>query len=306
MNARALRWGIIFITIGVLWLLVRADVLDGFVFMDLLAWWPVFLIAIGIEMIFKRTPIKGLAYLSPALIAGVVAIVVFQSYLWDGDSRNSETSRIRENVSPTVELLRATLDIGENDLTLRSRAGEVITARYYGFARKPTSSYAEKDNQASFEFKSGSGFFGSHRGGPIPGVYIDSDGRDNGYKIQFPTWTKLELELTGEDSRADLNLMDIPLTVFSGDLDGVALKLRIGDKESEVSVSLKGPSNRFTLEAPAGAGIQVDGKSYGRYLTRKGFIEKDGFYISPGFDTLSPKIRIRLLDELAVLSIRFY
>ncbi|MCH9030632.1 MAG: hypothetical protein IIB00_00025 [candidate division Zixibacteria bacterium] len=306
MNARALRWGILFITIGALWLLVSADILDGAVFLELLAWWPVFLIAIGIEMIFKRTPIKALAYLSPALVAGVVAIVVFQFYLWDGGSRNSETSRIRENVSPSVELLRATLDIGENDLTLRGRAGEVISARYYGFAQKPVSSYSEKDNQATFDFTSGSGFFGSRRGGPIPGIYIDYDRRDDGYKIQFPNRTKLELELTGEDSRADLNLMDIPLMVFSGDLNGVSLKLRIGDKESEVSVSLKGPSNRLTLEVPAGSGIQVDGESYGRYLTRKGLLEKDGFYESPGFDTLSPKIRIRLLDELAGLSIRFY
>jgi len=306
MNARALRWGIIFITVGALWLLVSADVLDGRVFRDLLAWWPVFLIAIGIEMSFKRTPMKALAYLSPALVAGVVAIVVFQSYLWDGDSRNSATSRIRENVSPTVELLRATLDMGENDLTLRSRAGEVISARYHGFTREPTFSYAEKDNEASFDFTSGSGIFGSRRGSFIPGIYIDIDDRDDGYKIQFPTRTKLELELTGEDSRADLNLMDVPLMVFSGDLDGVSLKLRIGDKESEVSVSLKGPSNRLTLEVPAGSGIQVDGESYGRYLTRKGLLEKDGFYESPGFDTLSPKIRIQLLDELAGLSIRFY
>ena len=73
-SPRSLRWGLTFIAAGLFWLLIRLDVISAEVFLYALTLWPLWLIAIGIEMIFKRGNLRALGYISPALMVGVFVL----------------------------------------------------------------------------------------------------------------------------------------------------------------------------------------------------------------------------------------
>ena len=69
MKVSSIRWGIIWIGIGLFFLAINFGVLDNLVFPALFSLWPILLIAIGVELIFRKTKFYFLALLSPLLIA---------------------------------------------------------------------------------------------------------------------------------------------------------------------------------------------------------------------------------------------
>jgi len=64
MSPARLRWGLLFIAVGVLLLATKSNWLSGYYWLELLDWWPVLLIAIGIEKIFLKTSVRIISYLS--------------------------------------------------------------------------------------------------------------------------------------------------------------------------------------------------------------------------------------------------
>ena len=76
MHAGSLNWGLIFIIIGLVALGWTTGRLPADVFLRLWDLWPVLLIAIGIQMIFSKSKLSGMAYLSSILIILAAAYAV--------------------------------------------------------------------------------------------------------------------------------------------------------------------------------------------------------------------------------------
>ena len=88
MSPSRVRWGLTLILIGGLCLAINMGNLSWWIFLDFLYLWPVALIAIGLEMIVKKTRFQNFAYLSSVLLLGCFIWVVWA----DGGLRDNYIS----------------------------------------------------------------------------------------------------------------------------------------------------------------------------------------------------------------------
>ncbi len=77
MNPSRVNWGVVFILIGCTFLATNLDYVSDWVWWDLLHFWPVLLIAIGIDLVFRKSKLKALSYISTLLIVATFAYVIW-------------------------------------------------------------------------------------------------------------------------------------------------------------------------------------------------------------------------------------
>src|SRR2546422_3570578 len=80
MSDEGIRWGRVargfyLLGFGTFLLLTTQDVLPWSFWGDVLAYWPVFLVAIGIRLVFERSPARAFVLLGPILVLGMMMYV---------------------------------------------------------------------------------------------------------------------------------------------------------------------------------------------------------------------------------------
>ena len=298
MTPSRLRWGLLFITVGVMFLLNNTDQLDWDYWLELLSWWPLLLIAIGIEKIFLKTKLQAISYLAPIiLVAGMVYVAFdtggreyrrgfFTSYSWStgGDQ--------------AIEKIDAVIDHGGADLYVSRTGFDLASARFDRFSRKPDIDFSKSGSVAKLEI--------ARRGRIYSGVVFGNRRHGRDWRLSFSDEVPLELKCIGDESEVTLNLESVPLEALLLENDDGDIYLKIGDRVALVNVEIAGYDADFRLKVPDGCGIKVQGDKYASYLKTLNLEERAGNYISAGFDSAATKVSLRLADDLRHLSIKHY
>ncbi|HSH00496.1 MAG TPA: DUF5668 domain-containing protein, partial [candidate division Zixibacteria bacterium] len=226
-SPRSLRWGIIFIAAGILWLLVSNDTISHSVFYYLLALWPVLLIAIGIELIFRRTRLHALAYVSPLIIALAIFFAGREAYFVEQGDHDGRGSVFVQEVGD-VETLQAVIELGDYNLFVRARADNKLRGYMSGQRSRPSIDYRQSNSSGLFEVKD------NHRWldwdwDVLPNVHLAGRRwRDPELRVDLPQDKLVSLQLHGDDSEVDLNLADLSLKELIARVNEVSLSLEIG------------------------------------------------------------------------------
>ena len=303
-SPRSLRWGVIFISAGVLWLLVSADIISPYVFEYLFYLWPVFLIAVGIELVFRGTKLKTLAYISPLLLAAVAFFAGQEAYYIEQNYNRRKGGSFAYEV-PAGKTLQARIELGDYDLYVRAKAGGKIRGRMTGAHPSPKVTFTDTDETTVVDVRDNPALF-SRGWGEFHRVLNASSSRYPELRVDLPQNTPVKLTLEGERSNADLNLADVSLTELIANIDEVALSLELGASRPLVDVTLNGTGNRLLLQLPGGAGVRIDGAGIRSNLSSLGLEKSGDAYRTPGYDTLKPQIHLRLQEDLDRLAIRTY
>ncbi|MFQ5608187.1 MAG: LiaI-LiaF-like domain-containing protein, partial [Candidatus Zixiibacteriota bacterium] len=239
-SPRSLRWGVILISAGVLWLLVSADIISPHVVEYLFYLWPVLLIAIGIELVFRGSKLKALAYLSPLMLA-IVAFLAGQEayYVEQNYDHRSGGSFVRE--IPAGETLQTHLELGDYDLYVRARSDNKVRGRMTGAYPSPKVEYSSGDGVTTVDVRDNPALFGWRWGwNEFHSVLNASNSRYPELRVDLPQNTPVKMTLDGEESNADLNLADVSLAELIANVDEVTLSLEIGNSQPLVDVTLNG------------------------------------------------------------------
>jgi hypothetical protein len=294
-----LRWGLLFITIGAMLLLNNAGALSWEYWPELLVWWPLILIAVGIEKIFQKTSLQFISYLSP-LILIVAMIYIAVETGSDGSSRGFFSAQHwSERYDPSVASMDAVIEHGGIDLYINRETDDLATARFERFSRKPKIKFSKNDGTARLEirrgFWRGSGFF-----------IIDGKHGGRDWNINFSDVIPLSLNCLGENSKINLNLESIPAEAIKIDNEEGEIYLKIGDLRPEVSVEIRGKDADFRLRIPDEAGIKVASDEYHGYMKSLALDKVGDFYQTEGFDTLKVRVFLKLDNDLRRLKIERY
>ncbi|MFH1373961.1 MAG: DUF5668 domain-containing protein [bacterium] len=299
MTPARFRWGMFLILLGVLLLLRNTNVFNDNFWPDLLIWFPVVLIAVGIEKIFAKTRVRFISYLtSVGLFLGGLFIAASGS-LNGSEGNFFSASTYQQEFDPSVETLHAVLELDETDLTIRDSGEDGLYARFDRFTRKPKITYRVRDNEATVTFISRSQ---SLLGGAI---VINTDDTQDWY-LRFPEKIPLNLECTGNGADLHLNLSTTPLQKLKLMADDARVYLKLGDLEPYVKIDIAGEDSNLRLRVPHGVGLKVLGQDYRSYLSRIGLVSDDDGFMTSGFDSAGNHIEINLDDRLGSLSIDFF
>lgn len=291
MSPARFRWGLFLVLLGVLLLLQNADILNSNFWADLLIWFPVVLIAVGLEKIFAKSKMRVISYLtSVGLFVGGLAIAFASSYGGEETSFFNQTTFEMESDSD-VRLLNVVLDMDGTDLTIRDSGDDLVYGEFDEFTRKPRINSDIDGEVANVKLISRSGSF-------LGGAIRINTGDPQNWWLRFSKDVPLDLECNGSDSDLHMNMATTPLRRLKLDADDASIYLKLGDLLPEADIDIDGNDADLRLRIPKTVGVRILGDEYESYLTRIGFIESGDQFVTEGFDTTKTKIDITLDDYL--------
>ena len=301
MTPARFRWGMLFILIGTLLLLVNADVLNNNFWIDFVYLIPFLLIAIGIEKIFSRTRLVAISYLSTVLLVGGALYVAFESSRNEDSGSFFESTTLEYGADPSVKIIDAELDMDETSLTIRDATDEIMRARFGELTYKPGSDMEIRDGHAYIQLNSKSGtrrFAGQT-------IRIDSGDPDD-WRVSFSSEVPLNLILKGQDCNLHLNMATTPLRELQMEAADADVYLKLGELEPQVKVTVTGLDAKLRFRLPQTSGLMVTGVDDPAYLEEIGLVKNNGGYANENYTNAPTRVEIVLNDRLRSLSIDFY
>jgi hypothetical protein len=302
MTPARFRWGMFLILFGLLLMFWNLGYLNSNWTLQLVYWFPVLLIAIGIEKIFTRSQFQFVSYVTTvALFAGGLYIAFASSSGGVNSSYFSDTTYEKE-YDPSVTEVSAVVDIGDGRLRIRDATDELVYGKFAQFTPKPKIDYRINGSTAQVEFRQhGSSLLAG-------GIEIKSDGPNDfdDWMLKFSELVPLSLECRGDQANIHLSLATTPLKRLDLDAADSRVYVKIGDMQPLVELSLLGADADIRLRVPRDAGIRVHGSGYDALLEQIGLIRVNDVHQSEDFEAGTPKIDVDLDDRLRSLSIDTY
>ena len=299
MTPSRFRWGSLLVLIGTVLLLRNFDVITNSFWTDFLIYFPVLLIAIGIEKIFTGTKLQYVSYFTTiVLFAGGLYLSLAGGKETAGDFF-SDTSW-EWNDEPNVKELHAILNVGHGSVTIRDATDELVNAQFKEFTAKPevVKTVSGSVGNITFTSKGASQFLGGL-------VKVDA-GKESDWFVSFSETVPLTLECNGKESDIHLNLATTPTKKVDVKADNATLYLKLGDLQPLVNVDISGADSEVRLRLPVTAGLKISGVADANYLKEVGLKQHGDGFVSDGYDTLKTKIDVNLDDKQSSLSIDFY
>ncbi|MDF1545632.1 MAG: DUF5668 domain-containing protein [bacterium] len=299
MTPTRFRWGLILIQIGILLILRNTNVINDSFWEELIVYFPVVLIAVGIEKIFTKSRLQFISYATSVLIFfGGIAIAVTAGQDTIDGSFFSESSFEFER-KPEINRTSAVLNLEHADLTVREAGRDLVRGRFNKFTRKPKIDYTVDGNEAVINFT-------SRKHSYLGGVVRIDTGDPQDWYISFSEEVPLSLECYGDQSDIHLNLTSTPLEKLKVEADDSKIYVRLGDLLPEVGLTIFGEDSNLRLRIPFEVGLRVDGDDYGAYLKEIGFKEEDGGYVSEAYPEAESRVKINIDNNLSSFSVDFF
>ncbi len=298
MNPARFRWGVLFILVGGLLLLNNIGWLDWWVWGDILSLWPLILVAIGVEKIFARSHLEIISYLAPLALAGIVIWVAADSAVIDGVSFSDRgRSRYRIEEDDSLVGLVAKFQMDDCDLDVRPSRHYLFSTRHDGYGRPPSMDYDAYKDTGYLEVvakKSWRIIRKGHRSSGGLDAYLTSE-------------TPLNIQCRGDDADMRLDCRELKVDKLQIISQAGNIKIYLGDKMEAIDVSLDGDDADFRLVLPGNSGLRVAGADVdlSQYLERLGLEDREGHFISTGYDTLRPQVNLEIDGGISHLSIDF-
>ena len=299
MTPARLRWGLLLIMSGILILLVKTDAMSLGLWTFIVTFFPVFLIAVGIEKIFTRSKYQTIAYAAPVILVAAGFAIAFTGDEFSIDSGFIESKTIIESDDTDVDFLQAVVDVGEGDLTIRDATDYLWTGKFREFSSKPEYTLERTGDSARVTLATTTGRIW---GGVVK---IETD-EPNDWHLAFSRSIPLGLQCVGDQSDIHLNLATTPLERLDVDADNSDIYIKLGKIIPDITVSVAGLDSKLRLRVPQETGLRVTGIEDPAYLYEIGLLKRDDSFVTNGFDTLSNRIKVNLDDRFRSLSIDFY
>ncbi|MEE9443391.1 MAG: DUF5668 domain-containing protein [candidate division Zixibacteria bacterium] len=301
MTPARFRWGIYFILAGGLILLHNFGVVDWYVWEDIVALWPIILIAIGVEKIFAKSKAVFISYLAPVLFSGIVLWVAIGSSYSNLDfSRRGDTYKYEIEKDAEISSVEMTLDVKNVDINLKKTASDLFNGRFKRRKYKPDIDYDVSNGIAKIDIAEEKRIWG----------WGDSHYRSSydNWNIRVADHLPLSLKFYGGKSDMEIDCKSLNLQELFVRSERGRINMYLGEMLENIKVSLEGEDANFSVYAPENSGIKVSG--YGddlrRLFERIGFIETDDAYTNPDYNSRLNKIELELSPDISQLSIDFY
>jgi hypothetical protein len=270
---RSLFWPILLIGVGTLWLLANLDILPSFNWASLWRLWPLFLIGIGLDIIFgRRSPVLG-AVIGLLVAGAVIAILIFAPSLGGPALGDLVTDNYAEPIgSASSAQIDLHLSVGTAEVYSLSDSNNLFEAEIthlgeidYSATGETTKRISIREEEVNYDFF---------------GIFDDREKAE--WNIGLSPDLPLDLTIFGGVGRAEIDLSDIQLTGlemsggvgdFSVSLPGAdgeyAVNIEVGvgrfevniDRGADVDLRIKGGVGETIVNVPSGVGVRLEGKS---------------------------------------------
>jgi hypothetical protein len=285
------------IIIGVILLLNVTGVLDWSIWWSILRLWPLFLVALGLDLLIGRRSVLG------ALVAALLVILIFVGALWLSTTGLAAAGLASQDiVQPLGDATQAEVTIDPVMGVLRLRAlpesaniveGKILLAK----GEEVIEEFSLQGSSAAYTLKAGegswepfSGFFNEHRVwdlGLSPGATLRL--------LPGPTFGQQDLNLTG------LELSELRTSGALG------LAKVILPAEGRYQANISQAMGVIEIGIPRGLGVRLNAGTAMVVRQLPGdFQQQDGnVYLSPGYATAENQVDLDVSLAIGLVTVRY-
>jgi hypothetical protein len=274
MNKRGIGFGLFLLMAGIVWLLMNMGIITWSVFASLRVLWPLIIIAVGINMMFRNRTVKALTWLLTA------AIVIGYGYFYEKPDSREETGMGKITIEREDGITAAELKIGLGGIKLDigSGTGNLVEADTTLSRVKQT--YGSKEERAYVSFSRKDYDLirvkGSHRGSILLNEDVLWDLIVNTGAVD------LDMDL------ADLMVENLEIRGGVGDID-----LVLGDRHRETDIVIEGAVMNVEIKVPSDAGVRIERSGLAFSISTEGGWDRSGKHLqTDGYDEADIKINI--------------
>ncbi len=308
-KSSAIFWGVFFISIGGLLLLNQIDAVGSMG--DIVRFWPVLLVLIGISLLNLPEPVKkilaGLSGLFLALI--IFGIFTFQWNKlffwneWDDDSGKHDTEYYDTVREPQV----LQLDSGITSAKLKIEAG-AMSMSFGGetaelLVLNPVESIIGMDIYHSV--KNGRAFAELEMN--PEDIHFGKKNKTQRANIKLNPDIPWDIDIEIGASSLDADLSDYIMEKIDIKAGAASLELKLGSKSKKTGVEIDGGAMSLKIYVPKEAGVKLHVDSFLNSNDIEGFIsEGGGDYVTSDFSDTKNKIFINIDGALASIKVKRY
>jgi len=302
MNIARIRTGVIFICCGIVLLLNTLDYVSWSVWFKILSLWPVLIIAIGIELIFRKTFLSFLAILSPIiLILAILGPVYFSYDQWTRGVSWAKNYEWKVPFQGHINKVKVTVEFKAGELEIASDTLNLVNASLDYWNKRPEVDYifSDLDSTARIKIRAGRREWTE---------WVWKGWRRHEWDIRLNPNVPLELELSSKAGEVDLNLTDLKVDDISLNLKACDLRVKFGKKEL-IKCRIDSDASHITILIPEESGIKIESKAN---LTSTDFsgelsvYQEDETYRSENFESSLYKIDLFLEGSVSTLEVDTY
>ena len=308
LDRRLLGWGVFFILVGAIPLATRAGLLDQAVVGRWPSLWPLLLVAWGVGLLLRRTPLEWIGGALSVTVFGVMGGGALAAGFGGvagmggcgGDQGGREFAAQRGTFAAAgqlnVELNCGSLVLGTADGSDWSVAGVEANGR--------APKVVTDGSAVSIESESGGSAFGSGGGearwtvvvprAPELGLGLTLNAGEGAFELDGANLASVNLTLNAGSARLDLattaRLGDVNATVNAG---SATIALPVGSRSANLSLN----AGNLDVCLPAGTSLRVtwSGALGSNDLDDAGLVKVDGnTWTSPGFDAGQPHLELQV------------
>jgi hypothetical protein len=302
MNIARIRTGVIFICCGIVLLLNTLDYVGWSVWFKILSLWPVLLIAIGIELIFKKTFLSFLAILSPILmILAILGPVYFSYDQWTRGVSWAKNYEWKIPFKEEIQKAKVIVEFKAGELEITGDSLTLISTNLDYWDRKPQCdfSFSDLDSTARIRIRGARKEWSD---------WVWKGWRKHKWEIRLNPNVAVDLELSSKASEADLNLGDLKIDNLSLVLKASDLRVKFGKMEL-VKCKIDSDASHISILIPEESGIKIESDTKLTSTEFSGDISmfrEDETYRSVNFESSPYKIDLFLEGSVSTLEVETY
>lgn len=309
MKTKHIFWGILFISIGLLWLLDRLIWLN-------VEWdhvwklWPVVIILWGVSLMIGNHIARGII---TGITAFILALAIFTSVKFgfihvghgiewsiNDDNINNKYGVTDYSESYDSNFKKASLhfDAGAGTFISQDTTAELFFARVEGRKNNYTLSKNDTDDNVDLNFD-------MSKGGHVNFFHFNGSRNKVDFRLNSkPLW---DLDFNLGAASLDFDLSPYNIEKISIDMGAASLKLKLGDKAEETKLAIDAGASSIDISVPeeAGCEISTDASLSSKHINGFNKIEND-LYRTENFDKAKKKIYISIDSGVSSIKVSRY
>ena len=308
MNIGRIRNGAILISVGVVLLLNTTGYLSWSVWLRIFSLWPVALIAIGIELLLKKTRLSFLTILSPLLF---FAAILGPAFLFESDLgkiyRASRAYDWSEELDSTLTEVSTTVRLNAGNLEISSGTNELISAELDYLKRRPLAVYETPDLDSSATVKITDMERRWFKWDWSRGKIWDAWDKKR-WEIRLTDLIPVKLRVYLKASEADLDFSELMIRDFDLEAKASQVDIRFGNLVGEVTARIQSRASKLSIYYPEDMGLRIINRTNlsSTSFSQLTLEETDDGHQTPDFDLASRKLTLYLKGSLTKLKINKY
>lgn len=314
MKTDKIFWGIFLVFIGGIFLLENFDIID-FSWSYIWRFWPVILILIGVNVLFKNSNSKIAIYVTAGITVLTLGLLAYKGlegnhaenqnkWSWsysDNDEKDSKEQVIAQSYSEDFDdkYKLATLNIkgGASKFEIKDISDKLFEAELSETKLRYFLKKTDGDSSVVLNFNS--------KGDNSDYSFSDDDFNDINMKLStLPVWD-INLAMGAGEVNFDLTSFKAKNIEMKG--GAASFKLKVGDLYNDVNITAETGLAEIKIEVPEGSGCKIKTATGLSSKDFKGFKKmNNGTYETSNYSTAANKINISLKGGLSDFNVDRY